>query len=62
MAGNIRGMGIAVESYGKLNAGIVIFARSGGRSVELEPISRRAGGDPRRRKGAARQHELGRTV
>jgi hypothetical protein len=37
-------MGIAIESYGKFDAGIIIFARSGGRSVELElePISRRA--------------------
>lgn len=37
-------MGIAIDSYGKFDAGIIIFARSGGRSVELElePISRRA--------------------
>lgn len=37
-------MGIELESSGKFEGGIVLFARSGGRSVEieLEPISGRA--------------------
>ena len=37
-------MGITLESFGKFEAGEIIYARAEGRSVEieLEPISRRA--------------------
>ena len=40
----LKKMGITLESFGKLEAGEIIYARAEGRSVEieLEPISQRA--------------------
>ena len=40
----LENMGIELESYGKYDAGIILFARSGERNIEieLEPVSRRA--------------------
>ena len=40
----LENMGIKLESYGKLDAGVILFASTAGRSVEieLEPISARA--------------------
>ncbi len=40
----LENMGIKLESYGKFDSGVILFARTGERSVEieLEPISPRA--------------------